>query len=338
MTTVASIAYSVNATILGLCPDVTTPQNSDLRPSEAGFVLPLVLIIVAIGAMVVIGLLGYASGLLRAGGEDADALKELYAADAGVAYVKKLLEQGPLPTDIPPIEINGLAVTMAVTPVATPGTAVPTPWPRPVDPGLPEEELLGPHLVTLYSVPEGTKADISWAFTRLTPTPTATPTPTPIPLLPNITPTPTPTPTPSPIPTYPSLTVYAGLGGGTPIATTEPLTELRPGRKRWLDIEDVELLGTEEFVVDFNPGTLTDLVSDPFTEDSQKCDSPNDPFFCLTTTATDYIVVSTAGQTTVTAYLRQIPEWIPGIKGGINYTFSGAQVVTLSWKPYPPDE
>ena len=56
--------------------------------------LPLVLIIVAIGAMVVIGLLGYASGLLRAGGEDADALKELYAADAGITHVKRLLEQG----------------------------------------------------------------------------------------------------------------------------------------------------------------------------------------------------------------------------------------------------
>ena len=124
---------------------MTTPQNPDRRPGEAGFVLPLVLIIVAIGAMVVIGLLGYASGLLRAGGEDADTLKELYAADAGVAYVKKLLEQRSLPNDIPPIEVNGLTVTMAVTPVATPGTAVPTPWPRPVDPGLPEEAT-GPHL------------------------------------------------------------------------------------------------------------------------------------------------------------------------------------------------
>ncbi|MDE2823165.1 MAG: hypothetical protein OXK79_06640, partial [Chloroflexota bacterium] len=117
--------------------------------------LPLVLIIVAIGAMVVIGLLGYASGLLRAGGEDADALKELYAADAGITHVKRLLEQGSSIDDISPIEINGLRVTMAVTPVGTPGAAVPTPWPRPIDPELPENHL-GQHLVTLKSVPEGT--------------------------------------------------------------------------------------------------------------------------------------------------------------------------------------
>ena len=314
---------------------MTTPHNPDLRPSEAGFVLPLVLIIVAIGAMVVIGLLGYASGLLRAGGEDADALKELYAADAGITHVKKRLEQGASHENISPIEVNGLEVTMHVTPVGTPSAAVPTPWPRPVNPKLPENHL-GRYLVTLYSVPEGTKVDVSWAITRLTPTPTPTPRPTPIQVLPNPTATPTPTPTPTPI--YPSLAVYAGLGVPPPIATAEPLDEFLPGQKRWLDIEEVELLDSETFVVDFDHGTLKDLAIDTFTEDSQECKSPTEPFFCLTTTAVDYIVVSTAGETTVTAYLRQMPEWIPGIKGGINYTFSGAEVVTLSWKPYPPDE
>ena len=100
---------------------MTTPQNPNLRPSESGFILPLVLIIVAIGAMVVIGLLGYASGLLRAGGEDADALQELYAADAGIAHVKKLLEQGAPHDVIAPIEVNGLEVKMVVTPVGSAG-------------------------------------------------------------------------------------------------------------------------------------------------------------------------------------------------------------------------
>ena len=84
--------------------------------------------------MVVIGLLGYASGLLRAGGEDADALQELYAADAGITHVKKLLEQGALMDDIPPIEVNGLEVKMVVTPVGSLGSSVPTPQPRPIDP------------------------------------------------------------------------------------------------------------------------------------------------------------------------------------------------------------
>ena len=152
-----------------------TPRNLTPRPSEAGFVLPLVLIIVAIGAMVVIGLLGYASGLLRAGGEDADALQELYAADAGITHVKKLLEQGALMDDIPPIEVNGLEVKMVVTPVGSLGSSVPTPQPRPIDPELPPD-FLEPHRVTLNSVPEGTKVDISWAFTQLTPTPTPMPT------------------------------------------------------------------------------------------------------------------------------------------------------------------
>ena len=312
---------------------MTTPQNPNLRPSESGFILPLVLIIVAIGAMVVIGLLGYASGLLRAGGEDADALQELYAADAGIAHVKKLLEQGAPHDVIAPIEVNGLEVTIVVTPVEAPGAAVPPPEPHPVDPELPVEHL-GPHLVTLNSVPEGTKVDISWAFTRPTPTPTPTPTPIPDPPDPNQPPTLTPTPTP--IPTYPSVAVFAGLGGGTPIAISEPLREMIPDRAYWRDLEGIELLDAETYVVDFDPGTQTDLVSDPFTQD---CDSPTEALFCLTTPPMDYIVVSTAGRTTVTAYLRQMPRWTRGIQGGINFTFSGGgQVYTLSWKPYPPDE
>ena len=293
---------------------MTTPQNPNLRPGEAGFVLPLVLIIVAIGAMVVIGLLGYASGLLRAGGEDADTLKELYAADAGITYVKRLLEQEFPHENISPIQVNGINVEMVVTAVETPGTAVPTPRPQAIDPEL-QEGHFGPHLVTLKSVPDGTMLDISWAFTQLTPTPT-------------------------PALSYPSLAV---LGGGTPIATTEPLTEVVPERKYWIDLPPrgrppIELLGAKTYIVDFNTGTLEDLVSDSFTEDKDKCGKQTIAHFCLTTPAKDYIVVSTAGDTTVTAYLRQMPQWTLEYPGGINYTFSGAEVVTLSWKPYPPDE
>ena len=319
---------------------MTTPQNPNLRPSEAGFILPLVLIIVAIGAMVVIGLLGYASGLLRAGGEDADALQELYAADAGITHVKKLLEQGALMDDIPPIEVNGLEVKMVVTPVGSLGSSVPTPQPRPIDPELPPD-FLEPHRVTLNSVPEGTKVDISWAFTQLTPTPTPIPTltpmPTPTPDTPGPSPTPTPTPTPTPIPTYPSIIIYGAVGTATPVASTEPLRALIPGAKRWLDLRDIELPDAETYVVDFDPGTISDLVSDPFTQD---CGSPTEPLFCMATPPMDYIVVSTAGRTTVTAYLRQMPRWKRGHQGGlINYTFSGGgEVYTLSWKPYPPDE
>ena len=288
---------------------MTTPKNLTPRPSEAGFVLPLVLIIVAIGAMVVIGLLGYASGLLRAGGEDADALQELYAADAGITHVKKLLEQGALMDDIPPIEVNGLEVKMVVTPVGSLGSSVPTPQPRPVDPELPPD-FLEPHRVTLNSVPEGTKVDISWAFTQLTPTPTPMPTPTPDP--PGPSPTPTPTLTPTPIPTYPSIIIYGAVGTATPVVTSDPLRALFPGVKRWLVLQDIELADAETYVVDFDPGTISDLVSDPFT---QECDSPTETLFCMTTPPMDYIVVSTAGRTTVTAYLRQMPRWTQGAPG-----------------------
>ena len=132
------------------------------------------------------------------------------------------------------------------------------------------------------------------------------------------------------------MALFAGLGGGTPIAKSDPLTEVVPERKYWVDLADIELLNAETYVVDFDPGTQTDLVSDPFTQD---CDSPTEALFCLTTPPMDYIVVSTAGRTTVTAYLRQMPRWTRGIQGGINFTFSGGgEVYTLSWKPYPPDE
>ena len=302
---------------------MTSPKNPTIRPDEAGFILPLVLIIVAIGAMVVIGLVGYATGLFRAGGQDTDALRELYAADAGVAHVKKLLQQQQEEKDQCDaklkIEVNSLEVNIRVICESTPRTAVPTPQPVPIDPLLPDNHLL-PHPVTLNSVPEGTKVDIIWAFTQ-----------------------PTPMPTPTPVPTYPSVAISAGLGEVTPIATTEPLKEMVSGRKYWIDIPPrdrppLELLDAETFVVNFDPGTVRGLVSDPFTKE---CDSPTDPYFCLTTPPMDYIVISTAGQTTVTAYLRQMPEWNlddMGYAGRISYTFSGGKVDTLSWKPYPPDE
>ncbi len=312
-----------------------TPRNLTPRPSEAGFVLPLVLIIVAIGAMVVIGLLGYASGLLRAGGEDADALQELYAADAGITHVKKLLEQGALMDDIPPIEVNGLEVKMVVTPVGSLGSSVPTPQPRPIDPEVPPD-FFEPHRVILNSVPEGTKVDISWAFTQLTPTPTPMPTPTPD--TPDPSPTPSPTSTPTPTPTVnPSIAIYGN--DDSAIAISEPPLFVRESGKRWSDLPDVKLGEDGTYIVYFDPGTLTDLMSFPFTTDEHKCLDRLEPHLCLTTPAMDYIVVSTAGQTTVTAYLRQMPRWTLGIQGGINYTYSGGgEVYTLSWKPYPPDE
>ena len=309
-------------------PDVTTPQTPQNKPDEAGFILPLVLIIVAIGAMVVIGLVGYASGLFRAGGQDTDALRELYAADAGVAHVKNLLEQGTATGNIAPIEVNGLEVTMAVTPVSTLPTAVPLSLPEPLEPELPGV-VSEPHSVPLNSVPAGTKASIFWVFTP--------PSPTPTPQSDGSSTLGSPTPTPTPEPALPSISITVDDGFDTTIATRVPLRSLSQG-ENFVGLEEFELPDTGTYVVTFDPGTAVGLESAEFTEDPEDCGRRVNPKLCLTTPATDYIVVSTAGQTTVTAYLRQLPVWQQSFSGGINYTYTGGKVDTFSWKPYSPDQ
>ena len=303
---------------------MTSPKNPNLRPDEAGFILPLVLIIVAIGAMVVIGLVGYATGLFRAGGQDTDALRELYAADAGVAHVKKLLQQEEAQCDENlKIEVNSLEVNIRVICVSTPGTAVPTPQPVPIDPVL-TPVLSEPQSVTLNSVPPGTKASIFWVFTPPSPTPTpiggvSSPTPTPEPVLPSI-----------------SSTLDDGFG--TVIATRVPLPSLIQGENSIPLESEEELADPGTYIVTFDPGTVIGLESAAFSEDPEDCHKMVNPKFCLTTPPMDYIVVSRAGQTTVTAYLRQLPNWQQSFSGGINYTYTGGEVDTLSWKPYPRDE
>ena len=291
-------------------PDVTTPQKLHIRPDEAGFILPLVLIIVAIGAMVVIGLVGYASGLFRAGGNDTDALRELYAADAGVAHVKSLLKQGAKTGSIAPIEVNGIQVTMNVTPIASLEDSVPPPLPVPIDPALPKV-LSEPHSVPLHSVPEGATASIFWVFT-------APSTTTSEPALPSI-----------------SFTIDDEFE--TAIATSVPLRSLSEG-ENFVRLEEVEIPDQGTYIVTFDPGTTVGLESVEFTEDYEDCGKRLNPNLCLTAPPTDFIVISRAGQTTVTAYLRQLPDWRQSFSGGINYTYTGGLVDTLSWKPYPPDK
>ncbi len=309
-------------------PDVTTPQKPHIRPDETGFILPLVLIIVAIGAMVVIGLVGYASGLFRAGGNDTDALRELYAADAGVAHVKSLPNQGAKTGNIAPIEVNGIQVTMNVTPIASLEESVPPPLPVPIDPALPMV-LSEPHSVPLHSVPEGATASIFWVFTA----PSATPAP------PSDDPVTSgsPTPTPTPEPALPSISITVDDGSETAIATSVPLRSLSEG-ENFVRLEEVEIPVQGTYVVTFDPGTTVGLESVEFTDDYEDCGKRLNPNLCLTAPPTDFIVVSRAGQTTVTAYLRQLPDWQQSFSGGINYTYTGGQVDTFSWKPYPPDQ
>ncbi len=309
-------------------PDVTTPQKLHIRPDEAGFILPLVLIIVAIGAMVVIGLVGYASGLFRAGGNDTDALRELYAADAGVAHVKNLPNQGARTGNITPIEVNGIQVTMNVTSIASPEESVPPPLPMPIDPALPTV-LSEPHSVPLHSVPEGATASIFWVFTA----PSTAPAP------PSDDPgtSGSPTPTPTPEPALPSISITVDDGSQSAIATSIPLRSLSE-EENFVRLEEVEIPDQGTYIVTFDPGTTVGLESVEFTDDYEDCGKLVNPNLCLTAPPTDFIVVSRAGQTTVTAYLRQLPDWQPSFSGGINYTYTGGQVDTFSWKPYPPDQ
>ena len=53
----------------------------------------------------------------------------------------------------------------------------------------------------------------------------------------------------------------------------------------------------------------------------------------------DYVVESTTGSATVTAYIRQFPGWRPDDSSDDGVTYKRYDVVKiLSWKPYPPNE
>ena len=53
-------------------------------------------------------------------------------------------------------------------------------------------------------------------------------------------------------------------------------------------------------------------------------------------------MISKAGNTTVTAYIRRILRWQLGLGGvtvgEVTYELCSDEVNVLSWKPYPPDE
>ena len=63
-------------------PPPVRPHYQHISPaSEAGVLLPLVKIVVAEGALVVIGVLGITSTILKSGANDTESLLELYAAE-----------------------------------------------------------------------------------------------------------------------------------------------------------------------------------------------------------------------------------------------------------------
>lgn len=316
-------------------------------PHEDGYVLPSVILVLTVGAMVAIALLGYAAALLKAGGDDADSVLHLYAADAGITTMKRRLEQG---TATPPTpftfgdDIKEVRVGVTPMPLAPLGTLTPQPIVlRLLDPS-------DEYSVIIESVPPGSILDVRWRYVPpRSPSPqpadvpppaqptgdhSATPTPTP-----TGSPQPTSTPTSTPTPVPPSIEVYVSprsVVDGTPTPIVRSVPCHPDGQQNCVEIQQpLDLLEREEDIeVVFDQGG--DMVSAPWFAPTCPA-AQNRPYFCLTAAPMDYVVVSTTGSATVTAYIRQFPGWRPDDSSDDGVTYKRYDVVKiLSWKPHPP--
>jgi hypothetical protein len=250
----------------------------------------MVLIIVAIGAMVVIGLLGYATSVLRAGGSDADTLIELYAAEAGIAEVKTRLLGGeliPLPHSLDSLEVDGLTVHVSI---ADPIRALTNSSADFIDPNVGVLTQGEPYRLTVDLIAPGSSLAIHWAYT--------------------------------PTSTLSHITVYKGRGRRAEdiVATSTALASPNdlPGTQQG---GDTITLDGGTYTFEFVTTAASGLRSVRFAN----IGDPNLSRLSLSAHK-DYVVTSRAGDTTVTAYLRQIPgPTIPPVP---------QRVYTLSWKPY----
>ena len=294
-------------------------------PDDEGYVLPTVIVVLTIGAMVAIALLGYAAALLKAGGDDADSVLHLYAADAGITTMKHRLERGTVTPPEPFMFGDDIEVQVAVTPNPMPHAPLPTHTvtPHPIDPGLPDlfDEDQDPVIVIINSVPLGTELDVRWQYSLFhPPLPRATSTPTAV---------------------LPSIEVYVRMGQQikgtptpTPITTSDPCEDYQPDDQRGC-VEVRQPLGLPERVENielfFAPGDH--VVSTPRFE--RACTAQNRSHFCLTAAPLYYVVVSKTDSATVTAYIRQFPGWHLDDSSDDGVTYKRSDVVEiLSWKPY----
>lgn len=313
-------------------------------PDDEGYILPTVIVVLTVGAMVAIALLGYAAALLKAGGDDADSVLHLYAADAGITTMKHRLEQGTATPPEPFMFGDDITVKVKViTPIPqlrAPLSATPTP--QPVEPHLPDpldDEY--PVTVIIKSVPPGLTLDVRWQYRLLRIAPPEHPTAIAPP--PDNGPQLPPSPTPTPTPVLPSIKGYVRMGPqieGTPTPTPIVTSTPCPGGERNcvmingpLDLPGVE---TIEFIFDLDEDEVSSLSSFESVCPARR----NISYFCLSAAPLDYVVVSTTDRATVTAYIRQIPRWRLD-----DYDDYSDEVVTykrhdvveiLSWKPSKP--
>jgi hypothetical protein len=81
---------------------------------ESGLILPLVLVVVALGGLTITPMLDYAATSLRGSRTVEKGVSGMFAADAGVAYVLWCLDNSISPPAQLPETINGMDVSLAV--------------------------------------------------------------------------------------------------------------------------------------------------------------------------------------------------------------------------------
>ncbi len=82
---------------------------------ESGYILPLVLVVVAVGGLTIVPILDYAATSLKSSRTVSEGVSGMYAVDAGVEYVLWCLDNAVTPPAQLPETINGMDVTLAVT-------------------------------------------------------------------------------------------------------------------------------------------------------------------------------------------------------------------------------
>jgi len=314
---------------------------------ERGQLLPLAIVLLSVGALLITALLPYVSTMLQSGHKERELAMARYAAEAGINRVTADMIRGAdaYPTTyittsphkagqsydtfeittgytIPSVAVNDYSTTLAIS-LPTESQAKPADQQNYVDPGV-----IHPHLATLeagyaylmrlYNVKAGT-IQVNWAYS-------------------------------------PESISRIGVWAGVP---TDPHdVPYPPGRiDEWPSQHPILDTGHTPDNVDYN---RTEAISvDPATDDSggvytiafdnsrgqgTKTTKPFQPSGGIGDTwiyikaYKDYIITATAGEVSISAYLRQVPGFTepPAWESGWSVDNPGwitNEVYTYTWSP-----
>ena len=248
-----------------------TPQPG----SQSGFILLTVVIVIAVGSILILGLLSYTSAALRAGADDIDSLAALYAAESGIAVVvAKLQSNDNLDGCCPAENVGGFSVHLAVS---GPSGDSPPGVHQYLDPGEGDGfGALGPgqsHTFTIQNVKAGEALVINWPISSQDPD--------------------------WAINIHKGPTTAATLELPTRVYRVDGVTEL-----------PTDSVSDGTYTIEFtNRSATTTIASAPFTPSGDRSDT-----WVYVQSHQDYVVTSTANsqdgepQATVTAYLRRMPD------------------------------